>query len=106
VNGQLAIDFAACRRDLGIARAADHAGDRWAKVARGYLLEWLATHAGDFMAEDFREWALERGCDSPPDARAWGHAMKSAKNDGLIRCVGYALANSSNRSPKCQWVRA
>lgn len=100
---QLSIDFARARRDDGITRSGDHAGDTWKRGARGYLLEYLATHAGPFMAEDVREFAESRGFQAPPDGRAWGSVMQSAARAELIRKVGYAPARSSNLSPKVQW---
>lgn len=103
---QLAIDFARARRDDGIQRAAEHAGDRWRRGARGYLLEYLACHDGPFMAEDVREFAEKRGFDFPPDGRAWGVVFQSAASEKLIVKVGYAPARSSNLSPKVQWRAA
>ena len=102
---QLPIDFAA-RRDRGILRAIDHAGADWQRGARGYLLEYLATHQGPFLAEDVREFAEARHFAHPPDGRAWGWVTRSAARDGLIVKVGYAPAKSSNLSPKVQWRAA
>lgn len=100
---QLSIDLAAARRDLGIERSGNHAGEAWKRRARGYLLEYVATHAGSFMAEDVREFAEQRGLDHPPDERAWGSVMQSAARERLIVKDGYAPARSSNLSPKVQW---
>lgn len=100
---QLAIDFARSRRDDGIERAGNHAGQRWQRAARGYLLEYLATHAGRFLAEDVREFAEAQGLDLPPDGRAWGAVFQTAARQNVIRKVGYAPARSSNLSPKVQW---
>lgn len=94
------------RRDDGIQRAADHAGDYWRRCARGFLLEYLATHAEPFLAENVREFAEARHLADPPDGRAWGQVMRSAARDGLIVKVGYAPARSSNLSPKVQWRAA
>lgn len=100
---QLAIDFAAARRDLGIERAGSHAGEAWKRRARGYLLEYLVGRAGPFMAEDVRDFAEGRGLDVPPDGRAWGAVFQAAARERLIRKLGYAPARSSNLSPKVQW---
>jgi hypothetical protein len=102
-TAQLSIDFARARRDDGIERAGDHAGDAWKRRARGYLLEYLASHAGRFLAEDVREFAEARGLDLPPDGRAWGAVVQGAAREKVIRKVGYAPAKSSNLAPKCQW---
>lgn len=106
MSEQLAIDFVRARRDTGIDRAGEHAGDAWKRRARGYLLEYLAVHSGAFLAEDMRGFAERHGFEAPPDGRAWGAVFRSAARAKLIRKVGYAPAQSSNLSPKCQWVAA
>ena len=98
------LSLALARRDLGIQRSGDRAGEAWRKGARGYLLEYLATHTGPFLAEDVREFAEGKGFDLPPDGRAWGVVFQSAAREKLIRKVGYAPAKSSNLAPKCQWT--
>lgn len=105
MSDQLSIDFVRARRDDGIARAIEHAGDRWKRLARGYLVEYLAGRriGDDFLAEHVRDFAA--GLESPPDGRAWGHVMRAASREGLIRNVGYAPARSSNLSPKVLWRR-
>ena len=103
---QLAIDFARARRDDGIERAGDHAGERWKRLARGFLLEFLSSHRERFLAENVREFAEIRGLEAPPDGRAWGAVIQSAARERLIRKVGYAPARSSNLSPKVQWEGA
>lgn len=102
---QLAIDFARARRDDGIERAGDHAGDRWKRSARGYLLEFLTVRPSTFLAEDVRAFAELRGLETPPDGRAWGAVMQAAARERLIAKVGYAPARSSNLSPKVLWKR-
>lgn len=102
---QLPIDFARARRDDGIQRSAEHAGEAWRRGARGYPLEYLAFHDGPFMAEDVREYAEGHGFQKPPDGRAWGIIFKSAARERLIFKAGYAPAKSSNLSPKVQWGR-
>jgi hypothetical protein len=98
--------FSSHRRDLGMARAAEHA-DRvepgWTETALDLLRAFLVAHPAPFLAEEFRAWASGQLAD-PPDARAFGPVITAAKNRGLITCVGTAPANSSNRSPKCRWV--
>lgn len=37
------------------------------------------------------------------DGRCWGGAVKRAQSWGSLRRVGYAAANTSNRSPKVLW---
>lgn len=103
MSEQLAIDFVRARRDDGIQRASDHAGEAWKKRAHGYLLEFLTTlHIEEeFLAERVREFAA--GLDVPPDGRAWGWVMRDASRRGFIVKVGYAPAKSSNLSPKVLW---
>lgn len=108
---QLSLTFARARRDHGIQQAGDHAGERWRKSARGYLLEYIARHPRSqfpdgvtFLAEDIREYAEAHGFDRPPDGRAWGVVFQSAAREGLIRKAGYAPARSSNLSPKVLWA--
>lgn len=100
---QISIDFARARRDDGIERAYEHAGSRWARLARGFLLEYLSIHRERFLAESVREFAEIRGLEDPPDGRAWGGVFRSAAHHNLIRSVGYAPAKSSNMSPKVLW---
>lgn len=103
---QLSIDLARARRDDGIQRSGDHAGDRWRKLARGYLLEYLAQHREPFLTENVREFSELRGLEDPPDGRAWGVVIRNAARERVIVKVGYAAARSSNLSPKCQWRAA
>lgn len=103
MSDQLSIDFARARRDDGIERAIEHAGKRWARLARGFLLEYLSANRVQFLAETVREFAEGRGMDLPPDGRAWGSVIRSAAREKLIRKVGYAPAKSSNMSPKVLW---
>lgn len=102
---QLTIEDAIARRDDGIARAIEHAGQRWKRLARGYVLEYLAAQSESFLAEDARAFAERLGFEAPPDGRAWGAVIQGAAREGLIAKVGYAPAKSSNLSPKVLWRR-
>jgi hypothetical protein len=62
---QLTIEDAIARRDDGISRAGDHAGDRWKRAARGYLLEFLVGRRSPFLAEDVRQFAEGHSLESP-----------------------------------------
>lgn len=112
VTTQLSLDLTARRaaehrRETGIARAQRNAGHDWQERAIGYLLEWIAAgNRGPFLCEDVRAFAERSGLDAPPTKRAWGAVMTAAKGRGVVRAVGYAPANSSNRSPKVSWVAA
>lgn len=99
------------RRDRGITHAVRHATrvdpdwfDRALLALRAFVAE---RGTRSFLAEEFVAYAREQmGCASPPDGRAFGGVMKRAAATGVIVRVGYALANSSNRSPKCLWRAA
>lgn len=93
--------FAQRRAESGIRRAANHAEQE----AEGWVLRaatWLAAYArshGTFLVEDARDQYPE----PPPEKRAWGAATRLASKRGWIVGAGFALAKSSNRSPKCLW---
>lgn len=97
------------RRDVGMARAVDHA-DRerpdWSLRAAHALHEYAQKHPGEsFLAEDVRAWSEARMLVStPPTAKAWGAVFKEGAKLGVIRKIGYAPAKSSNLSPKCTWM--
>lgn len=106
------LEVAQARRDDGIARAGEHAGKRWQRQALGYLLEFLTTprSAEPFLVEVVREFAEGRGCDAPPDGRAWGIVAREAGREkpdrpAIILKDGYAPAKSSNLSAKVLWRR-
>ena len=103
--------IAKARGEAGAQRAADHADridpgwqDRALEMLREYLKVRETFLEKRFLGEEFRGWATEIfGLDEPPDARAFGAVFKRASRDGLIESVGFAPANSSNRSPKTLW---
>jgi len=90
--------------ELGIERAGEHA-DRcssdWVEEA-AEALGWAATqHRGGagFTIEQLRQ--LCSALPEPPDLRAWGAATRRATRLGyVIKTDGFALAASSNNSPK------
>lgn len=103
---QADINFEACeRRDAAIAQGMETAGETWMSKASALLQMFVTLRGKDtFMAEDFVEW-MKRNYPAipPPDPRAFGGVIQKAAREGLIERVGYAPANSSNRSPKCVW---
>jgi hypothetical protein len=103
-------DQAVARRDRGMAKASGHAESvsaHWNDDADRALRVFLRARDGGFLAEDFVAWTRwNRDIVQPPDGRAWGAVLNRAARAGLIRKLGYAPANTSNRSPKCLWVRA
>lgn len=104
-----AIDRARGRAQLGIERSARRSGNDWQEAALDRLRFYLQTNGEPFLAEHFIKIAMERKCpplSAPPDARAFGAVMQTAFRKKIIRKVGYAPANSSNRSPKTLWQRS
>lgn len=112
---QLPFDFAAPTgrdlRDHGIRAAIEHTEQfhkGWSKLARGYLLEFLTRHTGEFMGEDVRVFADAAGCPKPLHARAWGSVMQRAAKDKLIRKVRLDSVKTptSHCANASVWVRA
>ena len=102
---QLDLVSATLRRDLGIARAADGAGDGWVEAAAQWL-HWYASHTAHgqpFLVEDAAQvFPGQRAA----NGKAWGPAVQLARRQGWIVRDGYAPARSSNLSPKCTWRAA
>lgn len=95
--------IAEARRDIGLARCERSAGVPWIDRAAELVVRYARKH-DRFLVEDVREAASRHGMiEDPPNLKAWGAAVKMAQHRGHIRSVGYAPANSSNRSPKVLW---
>lgn len=101
---------AAQRRDEAIQKVVDHADaldPHWSERAYASLMLYCFQNKDPFITEEVREWAENMGLVHPPhDGRAWGHVMKRAAKNELIKKIGYGLAKSSNLSPKIQWAAA
>ena len=87
----------------GIKRSADHA-DRersgWVEEA-AEALGWASTQypGSEFTIEQLRQLTAE--LPAPPDLRSWGAATQRATKLGyIIKTRNFALAASSNNSPK------
>jgi len=93
------------RRDEGIANAKQGQLFRdpdWLEESLCLLRVW-SRGRGRFLAEDF----LESGVIiRPEEGRAMGALFRVAAARGIVRKAGYALARSSNMSPKVQWEAA
>lgn len=90
------------RRELGVSRAATAArrnAPGWEDAAVAAVRAFALTHDA-FVAEDVRETFATP---AEVDGRAFGHVMRRAAREGIVRKDGYAPANSSNRSPKVRW---
>lgn len=99
----------ATRRDEGIAAAVAHADDveeKWSVRAYTYMSNLLKRRGPvPFLAEDLIETAKTEGFSDPPDKRAWGGVFQKLARDKKILREGYALAKTSNLSPKVLWKR-
>lgn len=82
---------AADRRDKGMERAADHAGDEWKKLAAEAFRQYARTHA-EFRTEQVRD--ANPDIPEPPDKRAWGSIAVAAAKAGLVRSGGTVKAHS------------
>ena len=98
---------AKARAERGIASSAEHAGKEWQDQAVAAMRLFVRLTRGAFFTmEDARAWCTPR-IDECPELRAWGAVTRRLKADGIIEPTGgYALANSSNRSPKPLYRRA
>jgi hypothetical protein len=87
-------------RDKGIQMAlfsADRKEPGWKEKATLMLVEYLNVIGGrPFKSEDLREWAYKRGLVMPPEERAWGGVIRSAKSEGLIVSVGLTTYDAPN----------
>lgn len=97
-------EIATARADDGVQRAGDHADSEepgWTDIAADEIREYAQQASGGFLIEDV---VANSRAGTPPDGRAWGAATRKAVKAGWIVRIGYAPANSSNRSPKCLWA--
>jgi hypothetical protein len=95
-------DAAVQRRDIGMQRAsaaAERHASGWEDEAVEAVRVYASTHA-HFATEDVR---LVHGTPEGVDGRAWGAVMRHAERLRIVRPDGFALVNSSNRSPKVRW---
>jgi hypothetical protein len=87
---------------LSSDRADRELGD-WSDKALNLFLEFANSTSDPFLVEQARAYAEDNGLTPPPDARAWGHIVRSARRSEKIVSCGFALAKSSNHSPKVLW---
>lgn len=98
-------DYAARERDLGIARAEDHA-DRvepgWPEMARAFLEEFARSHEF-FISEDVSSASKDAGLPQPPTDRAWGGAYRHAQRNQIIAMDGTGRSTRRNASLCPRW---
>jgi hypothetical protein len=98
-------------KDEGIQRSAERAEKAfptWNDRAYNYLERFISSIRSPFMTEDVRECAEERGLPKPPNLKAWGHIVISAKKNGLIKSVGIGKRSEAqaHRAYATLWQRA
>ena len=101
---QAAIDS----RNDGMRRADEHAVatiDGWHEMVDNMMSFFLLHQRKPFLAEEFVKYCAGK-IPPPPDGRAFGPVFARAQRAGKIYKNGYALALSSNLSPKVLWVKA
>lgn len=93
--------------EIGMRRAIDHANrvePTWSDQAYSILREVVAIR-DQFITEDVRRYADERGLARPPDSRAWGAVMIRASKAGLVKKIGWATATDPkvHANPTSLW---
>jgi hypothetical protein len=96
-------------RDAGMQLALFNAEDKvpgWAASAMAFLEQFIKRYPQlKFQTEDVRRWAYLNGLKNPPNERAWGSVISSAKKDGLIQFVGYENVSNprAHSTPASVW---
>lgn len=81
------------RRDVGTARVLENSGD-W-KDQAAEVVRFVASSLPSFISDDVRAHAALRGVPEPPNANAWGAAIRSAERRGWVVWTGQVA--QSNR---------
>ncbi len=94
-----AFDFAAERKQAGIAVSAGHSGEAWADYADGFIDHYLRHHSRMFVDD-----LWDAGLEAPVSPRALGARMQAAQRRGSMRkTTEYRPSVRSNLSPKPVW---
>lgn len=104
---QSAFEQARTRREVGIVRStlgAERKDEGWADRAFAALCIYAARRRKAFTIEEFRTDAERDGLDPPPDGRAYGGVVVRALRHDILKHAGWALAASSNLSPKSTYL--
>lgn len=95
------------RAEDGMNRARKHAEKitkSWRLLGMVALEKFLAERRWEpFLAEQFVDWCKKNEVPLPPDGRAWGSVIASARRLKIIVKVGWGAAATSNLSPKPLW---
>jgi len=99
-------DFNRALVEEGAQRAIDHAEavePGWKDRAYELALQYLTPDRGEFLGEEARAFAIEKGLPPPPDGRAWSGVMLRLKKAGKIVTCG--IGQSKNASAHMGFVR-
>lgn len=89
-------------RDAGMKLASESAEQDswgWNETAYQLLTEFVKTknYYDEWMCEEFREFAMEKGLPEPPSKRAFGSVIIKAAKNNLVQKIGYGITTN----PKC-----
>lgn len=86
-------------RDEGMERVRAN-GEAWPEVARLLFCRWRDQNGPghEFIAEDFRSWALANGLPRPHHANAWGAFFSGLSKSRLVRDTGRSRQMQDPRS--------
>lgn len=91
---------AAIKRDAGITRSSDAAGDDWNDRALELVRTYLEQHP-EFFGDEF--WPFAEANDLEFRGRALGAVVTKANRAGWMTKAGYRPSVRSNLSPKVVW---
>jgi hypothetical protein len=81
---------------------AERVRSGWHDDALRFLKAYGQTHA-DFICEDVRHWAEDRGFDVPPSKRSWGGVMLRGEKLGIIERIGVGNAADAHQAVVKRW---
>jgi hypothetical protein len=85
-------------------RHAEKITKSWRLLGMVALEKFLSERRWEpFLAEQFVDWCKKNEVPLPPDGRAWGSVIASARRLKIIVKVGWRGAATSNLSPKPLW---
>lgn len=90
----------------GIQKALNNADNHiegWSNLAFSYLKEYIDSHE-EFMVEDVRVASMV-SIPVPPNTRAWGGIIIRARNEGLVKQIGYCCVKNekAHMTPASIW---
>ncbi len=67
--------------------------EEWQNEAIEMLKDFPKTQ---FLTDEFRAYAYDKGLSKPEDERSWGGVITKAKSQGIISKIGYDIAKYEN----------